>query len=148
MAQKINLVTLGVDDLDESILFYEDALGCTSMAQEGNVAIFNLSDSWLALLPKGALLEEDGSWNAPNRDNPMQSLTALSHHVDSKAKVDEAIAQAVDAGATLLKKPVEQPSGGYAGYFTDPEGHLWQVIWDPYYYNSLESRLEGGSLPN
>jgi uncharacterized protein len=145
MTQKINLVTLGVDDLDESILFYEDALGLPSMAQEGNVAIFNLSNSWLALLPKGALIEES-NWVSSRGDGLMQSLNFLSHHVASKAEVDEVINQAVEAGAKLFKKPADMVTGGYTGYFTDLDGHLWQVIWNPHYHSTLAISGNGSKL--
>jgi uncharacterized protein len=149
MIHRINLVTLGVDDLDESILFYEDALGLPSMAQEGNVAIFNLDDSWLALLPKRALTEEiNNSKSSPFEESLMQSLSFLTHHVTSKSEVDEVIAQAVEAGAKLFKKPTNHIAGGYSGYFTDLDGHLWQVVWNPYFYT--EPAFLGGrpSLPN
>ncbi|MBF0447204.1 MAG: VOC family protein [Magnetococcales bacterium] len=137
MALQLNLVTLGVDDLDEAILFYEDALGFTSMAQEGNVAIFSLSNSWLALLPKWALIE-DGNWVAPKGDGLMPSMNTLCHHVASKSEVDQVIAQAVEAGAQLLKPPKILSSGEYSGYFSDPNGHLWRIIWNPFYYSFSE----------
>ncbi|MBF0446016.1 MAG: VOC family protein [Magnetococcales bacterium] len=147
MTQKINLVTLGVNDLDEAILFYEDALGFTSMAQEGSVAIFNLSNSWLALLPKVALIEHN-NWNTDKEDPLLPSVNFLTHHVNSKAVVDEVIMQAVDAGAKLFKAPEDQDIGGYAGYFTDLDGHLWQVVWNPHYCNSQDSQKNRISLPN
>ncbi|MBF0453452.1 MAG: VOC family protein [Magnetococcales bacterium] len=147
MAQQINLVTLGVDDLDESILFYEDVLGFTSMAQEGNVAIFNLSSSWLALLPKGALNEES-NWIYAKGDGVIPSLHTLTHHVASKSDVDKVIWQAVEAGAKLLKKPADQPSGGYSGYFTDPSGHLWQIVWNPYFCTYSDNNKHRTSLPH
>ncbi len=147
MTQKINLVTLGVDDLDEAILFYEDALGFTSMAQEGSVAIFNLSDSWLALLPKGALVE-DNNWLATKDDSLVPSLNFLVHHVTNKSEVDEVIMQAVEAGSKLFKAPTNLPSGGYEGYFTDLDGHLWQIVWNPNYYSSNDYLTARYSLPN
>jgi uncharacterized protein len=147
MTHKINLVTLGVDDLDEAILFYEDALGLPSMAQEGSVVIFNLSNSWLALLPKGALIEEN-HWIIPKSDKMVQPLNFLSHYVTSKAEVDEVINHAVEAGAKLFKKPADLPNGDYSGYFTDLDGHCWQVVWNPYYSTDQDFQIERYSLPN
>ncbi len=147
MTRQINLVTLGVDDLDEAILFYEDALGLPSMTQEGNVAIFNLSSSWLALLPKGALIE-DGQWITPQNGSKVQSLSLLSHYVTSKAEVDAVISHAVEAGAKLYKKPTDLPTGEYLGYFTDLYGHFWQVVWNPYYSTQQDYQIEYYSLPH
>ena len=130
MKPRINIITLGVKDLKESIKFYEDGLGLPRMNYEGNVAFFNLTGSWLSLYPR-ELLAEDAEVSATGVG--FRGVT-LAHNVATKSEVDEVMAEAVKAGATIQKPAQDVFWGGYSGYFSDPDGHLWEVAWNPHFW--------------
>lgn len=130
MKPRINIITLGVKDLKESVRFYEHGLGFPRMPFEGNVAFFELAGSWLSLYPWGALAE-DAEISAIGEG--FRGIT-LAHNVASKLEVDEVIAQAEKAGATIQKLAQDVFWGGYSGYFSDPDGHLWEVTWNPHFW--------------
>jgi catechol 2,3-dioxygenase-like lactoylglutathione lyase family enzyme len=128
MKPRISMITLGVRDLPKSVRFYEEGLGFPRMESPPEVAFFTLNDAWLGLYGREALAE-DATVSA--KGDGFNSF-ALAHNVESEAQVDEVVAQAVDAGATLVKKPQAVFWGGYSGYFADPDGHLWEVAYNPY----------------
>ncbi|OOZ39869.1 VOC family protein [Solemya elarraichensis gill symbiont] len=128
MKPRISMITLGVHDLTASIRFYEDGLGFPRMESPPQVAFFTLNGTWLGLYGREALAE-DATVSA--KGSGFNSFT-LAHNVESEAQVDEVVAQAVEAGATLVKKPRAVFWGGYSGYFADPDGHLWEVAYNPY----------------
>ena len=130
MKPRINIITLGVQDLERAISFYEEGLGLPRKPFEGNVAFFELMGSWLALYPWDALAED--ATIAPQGDG-FRGVT-LAHAVSSKEQVDQALNQAVEAGATLVKPAQDVFWGGYSGYFSDPDGHLWEVAWNPHFW--------------
>jgi catechol 2,3-dioxygenase-like lactoylglutathione lyase family enzyme len=134
MKPRITLVTLGVDDLEVAVRFYRDGLGLKTegiIGQEfehGAVAFFDLQAGLkLALWPRRSLAHDAGV--------PLSSRSptefALAHNVSSKAEVDTVMQQAKAAGATIVKPARDTFWGGYAGYFQDPDGHLWEVAWNP-----------------
>jgi catechol 2,3-dioxygenase-like lactoylglutathione lyase family enzyme len=134
MKPRITLLTLGVDDLEKSVAFYRDGLGFTTPGivgkdfEYGAVAFFELAAGLrLALWPRKSLAH-DTKLNVGPR-----SATELSigHNVNSKAEVDAAMEQARKAGATIVKPAHDTFWGGYSGYFQDPDGHLWEVAWNP-----------------
>lgn len=130
MKARINIITLGVKDLEKSIHFYEHGLGLPRMPFKGNVAFFMLSGSWLSLYPWSALAEDAAM---SSTGTGFRGVT-LAHNVASKAEVDEVMAQAEDAGATIQKHAQDVFWGGYSGYFFDPDGHLWEVAWNPHFW--------------
>ena len=134
MRPRVTLITLGVDDLERSVTFYRDGLGLATdgiMGTEfeiGAVAFFDLeSDLKLALWPRTSLAADSGLPVGPSSPTSF----SLAHNVDSEAEVDEVMAQAERAGAKVVKAAQRAFWGGYAGYFQDPDGHLWEVAFNP-----------------
>lgn len=134
MRPRITLVTLGVDDLERSVAFYRDGLGLQTRGiigtefENGAVAFFNLESGLkLALWPRRSLAADAGLTLSP----PGTTDFSLAHNVDSAEEVDAVIAQAAKAGAAVVKPAQATFYGGYAGYFTDPDGHLWEVAFNP-----------------
>lgn len=129
MDPHISLVTLGVDDLKAAVRFYRDGLGLPKYELESDeVAFFELSGTWLGLFPRTALADDVGV-SVEGSGFPGFSL---AHNVDSKADVDAVLDEAEAAGATIVKPAQEADWGGYAGYFADPDGFLWEVAWNPF----------------
>lgn len=127
-------MTLGVDDLERSLAFYRDGLGFPTEGivgtefERGAVAFFDLQPGlMLAIWPR-----ENIAWDA-NLSKTASSPTecTIGHNVGSKAEVDAVMAQATRAGAKITKPAENTFWGGYAGYFQDPDGHLWEVVWNP-----------------
>ncbi len=136
MKARISLVTLGVDDLDRAVAFYREGLGFASEGivgtefPNGAVAFFELHAGLeLALWPRASLAQDSGLAIGPRSATEF----ALAHNVASRAEVDAAIEQARSAGATITKPAGDTFWGGYAGYFQDPDGHLWEVAWNPHW---------------
>ena len=134
MKPRITVLTLGVSDLDESLAFYRDGLGLPTegiVGQEfeyGAVAFFNLQNGlMLALWPRTSIARDTGLSLQP----PSATEFTLGHNVGSKAEVDAVMEQATRAGAKIVKAAGETIWGGYAGYFQDPDDHLWEVVWNP-----------------
>jgi len=130
MKPRISMVTLGVRDLDESVNFYEKGLGFPRMESPPEVAFFTLNGAWLGLYGRDSLAADA---TVPTEGSGFESVV-LAHNVSSEADVDEVISQAVNAGATLAKKPQKVSWGGYSGYFKDPDGHLWEVAHNPHFW--------------
>ena len=133
MKPRITLITLGVDDLEKSLRFYRDGLGFESdgiVGQEfenGAVAFFDLERGLkLALWPRKSLAADSGLKVTP----PSPTDFALAHNVSSKSEVETVMKQAANAGALIVKVATNTFYGGYAGYFHDPDGHLWEVAWN------------------
>lgn len=139
MDARISVVTLAVDDLDRALAFYRDGLGLSSRgvvgtefagdehAPAGAIVIFELSDLTLALYPRSELAKDANIEFGP----PKSGEFSVGHFVSSKAEVDDLLSAAQAAGATLTDEPHDRPWGIYSGYFRDPDGHLWEVIWNP-----------------
>ncbi len=130
MKPRISMITLGVDDLERSIMFYKEGLGFPQMDSPPDVAFFTLNGSWLGLYSRSSLAED--AMVSP--DGSGFNSFAIAHNVASEAEVDEAIEQAVSAGATLTKKAQKTSWGGYSGYFKDPDDHLWEVAHNPFFW--------------
>ncbi len=130
MKPRINIITLGVRDLEKSIKFYEHGLGLPHTPSEGDIAFFQLSGTWLALYPWNALAEDA---EASASGEGFRGVT-LAHNVGSKSEVDVVMAEAEKAGAIIQKPARDVFWGGYSGYFSDPDGHLWEVAWNPYFW--------------
>ncbi len=130
MKPKISIITLGVDDLERATRFYAKGLGLPKYEFEGgDISFFSLEGTWLALYPRAELAKDIGL--PPPTQTGFSGMT-LAHNVASKPEVDVILNQAVAAGATLVKAATEAFWGGYSGYFRDPEGHYWEVAYNPY----------------
>jgi len=134
MKPRITVITLGVDDLETSLAFYRNGLGLPTEGivgrefAHGAVAFFDLqSGIKLALWARDDLAHDTGLASTP----PSPTEFSLGHNVASKAEVDAVMAQARQAGAVIVKQAADTFYGGYAGYFQDPDGHLWEVVWNP-----------------
>lgn len=134
MKPRVTLITLAVDDLERALRFYRDGLGFPTEGivgtefEYGAVAFFDLQAGLrLALWPRKSLAHDAGL--AVGAANPTEF--SLAHNVGSKAEVDAAMQQAKNAGAKIVKPAHDTFWGGYAGYFQDPDGHLWEVAWNP-----------------
>ena len=134
MKPRISVITLGVDDLARAVAFYRDGLGWLtrgivgSAEQHSAVAFFALQPGiQLALFPRASLALEAGVAEPPSGT----SGCLLSHNVARREQVAEVMAQAAAAGARILRVPRDTAWGGHAGYFQDPDGHPWEVAWNP-----------------
>lgn len=130
MNPRISMITLGVRNMAKAVTFYRDGLGFPQMESPPSVAFFTLNGSWLGLYGHDELAE-DASVSAAG--SGFKGF-ALAHNVASEAEVDQVLAQAVAAGATLTKPAQKTFWGGYSGYFQDPDGHLWEVAHNPFFW--------------
>lgn len=130
MKPRINMITLGVRDMEKATKFYAQGLGLPRMPFEGGAVFFTLNGSWLSLYPRDALAE-DATVKAGGTG--FRGIT-LAHVVSSKKEVNDVLDQAVRAGGTLIKPAQDVFWGGYSGYFADPDGHLWEVAWNPHFW--------------
>jgi catechol 2,3-dioxygenase-like lactoylglutathione lyase family enzyme len=140
MQPRIHVITLAVADLGRALAFYRDGLGLESPGvigtefvgddthPAGDAAMFQLEGGLiLALYPRTELAKDAGI----PLDSPASSEFSIGHAVASKADVDALLARAQSAGATLTGSAAERPWGIYCGYFRDPDGHLWEIMWNP-----------------
>jgi catechol 2,3-dioxygenase-like lactoylglutathione lyase family enzyme len=134
MQARITLITLGVADLERAVAFYRDGLGWPTQGivgtefENGAVCFFQLQPGLkLALWPRRSLAADSGL--PPQEGGALEC--SLAHNVASQAEVDQVMAQAQRAGATIVKPAQATFYGGHAGYFQDPDGHLWEVAFNP-----------------
>ena len=134
MKPRIKVITLGVGDLEKSLAFYRDGLGLPTQGiigtefEDGAVVFFHMNDDLiLALYPRSALAK-DAKVRA---DRPNAPELSIGHIVESKREVDVLMDQAQRAGARITDPAHDRFWGGYSGYFQDPDGHLWEIAWNP-----------------
>jgi uncharacterized glyoxalase superfamily protein PhnB len=134
MQPRITLITLGVDDLEKAVVFYHDGLGFPTEGivgrefEHGAVAFFDLTNGLkLALWARQDLAHEA---KVPLGPSSATEFT-LGHNVRSKQEVDTIMEQAKNAGAVITDPAHDTFWGGYSGTFQDPDGHLWEVVWNP-----------------
>ena len=134
MKPRITVLTLAVDDLERSVRFYRDALGLPTAGivgtefEHGAVAFFDLEGGLrLAVWPRTSLAHDAGleAKASPSLD------FSIGHNVRTRDEVDAVMTEAEQGGATIVKTAQDTFWGGYAGYFKDPDGHLWEVVWNP-----------------
>lgn len=135
MRPRITVITVGVDDLERSLRFYRDGLGLPTTGivgteyEYGAVAFFDLQASVkLAIWPRRSISHDTGLPESP----PSPTEFTLGHNVSSRDDVDAVMEQASNAGAKVIKQAHDTFWGGYAGYFQDPDGHLWEIVWNPH----------------
>jgi len=134
MKPRIKVITLGVDDLEKSLAFYRDGLGLPTKGiigtefEDGAVVFFNMNDDLiLALHPRTALAKDANIPISPRSPSEL----SIGHIVRSKDDVDAIMQQAKKAGAHVTDAARTRFWGGYSGYFQDPDGHLWEITWNP-----------------
>lgn len=134
MKPRVTLITLGVDDLPKALAFYRDGLGWPTEGivgeqfEHGAVAFFELQPGLkLALWPRASIAHDTGLTKGPRSATEF----TLAHNVTSAQEVDAAMERARRAGAKIVKAAGKTFWGGYAGYFADPDGHVWEVAWNP-----------------
>ena len=134
MKPRITVLTLGVHDLKKAVKFYGEGLGLPTEGivgeefEYGAVAFFNLQHGIrLALWPRKSISHDTGLKLTPLSATDV----TIGHNVASKEEVDQVMLQAKNAGAKIIKSAQGTFYGGYAGYFQDPDQHLWEVVWNP-----------------
>lgn len=134
MKPHITVITLGVDDLEKAVSFYRDGLGLETAGivgsefENGAVAFFELQSGLkLAVWPRKSIANDTGLAIS----SPGPSGFTLGHNVNSVEEVDLVMQQAVAAGAKVIKPAHDTFWGGYAGYFQDPDQHVWEIVWNP-----------------
>ncbi len=134
MKPRITVLTLGVDNLEKSLAFYRDGLGLPTQGiiggefEYGAVAFFDLQNGLkLAIWPRKSISRDSTIPVQP----PSPTELTIGHNVNSKIEVDIVMKQAKEAGAKIIKPAGDTFWGGYAGYFQDPDEHLWEVVWNP-----------------
>jgi catechol 2,3-dioxygenase-like lactoylglutathione lyase family enzyme len=134
MKPRILVITIGVDDLEASLKFYRDGLGFPTEGivgtefAHGSAVFFDLEQGVkLALVARTDIAQDAGI--AASGRSPTEFT--LGHNVRSESEVDAVVRKAVEAGARLVKAPQKAFWGGYAGYFQDPDGHLWEILFNP-----------------
>jgi len=134
MKPRITVITVGVDDLEKSLAFYRDGLGLPTQGiigaefEHGAVAFFDMQAGLkLAIWPRANIAYDAGI----PLGAPSTTELTLGHNVASRAEVDNVMEQARKAGAVIIKPAQDTFWGGYSGYFKDPDGHLWEIVWNP-----------------
>jgi catechol 2,3-dioxygenase-like lactoylglutathione lyase family enzyme len=134
MKPRLSVLTLAVADLERSLSFYRDGLGLPTQGiigrefEHGAVAFFELSTGVkLAIWSQDDLVYDTGLPKAPIAPTSI----SIGHNVSNREEVDQVMDQARRAGARIIKSPQDTFYGGYGGYFCDPDGHLWEVVWNP-----------------
>ena len=136
MKSRITVITLGVDDLERALAFYKHGLGLPTKGiigaehEHGAVAFFDLQPGMkLAIWPRKSIAHDAGI----SCGLPSSTECTLGHNVSSKEDVDHIMRQASLAGANVVKEAHDTFWGGYSGYFQDPDGHLWEIVWNPHF---------------
>lgn len=134
MKPRISVLTIGVSNLERSLKFYRDGLGLRTEGivgrefEHGAVAFFEFAGGLkLAIWAQADIAHDTGLATTP----VSSTAVTIGHNVRRREEVDDVMAQAAGAGAEIVKPGQETFYGGYAGYFRDPDGHLWEVVWNP-----------------
>jgi len=138
MEQRISLITLGVADLQRAVAFYERVVGWKAEASPPGVVFFDLNGVVFALWPHDELAKDMGlvAVSLPNYRG-----CSLAHNVQSEEEVDAIFALLKSYGANILKEPQKVFWGGYSGYFSDPDGHTWEIAYNPFWTIQEDGRV-------
>lgn len=138
MEPRVSLITLGVADLARARAFYEKLGFRASAASQGDVVFFQAGALALSLYPRESLAEDA---QVAAEGSGFAGLT-LAHNVRAKEDVAAVLAEAERAGGRILKPAQDVFWGGHSGYFTDPDGHLWEVAWNPFFELAADGALK------
>jgi catechol 2,3-dioxygenase-like lactoylglutathione lyase family enzyme len=138
MEPRVSLITLGVADLARARAFYEKLGFRASAASQGDVVFFQAGALALSLYPRESLAEDA---QVAAEGSGFTGLT-LAHNVRAKEDVAAVLAEAERAGGRILKPAQDVFWGGHSGYFTDPDGHLWEVAWNPFFELAADGALK------
>ncbi len=147
---RLSVVTLGVADLARATAFYTTVFGVGPNPDYEGVSFFGLPGTWISLYPLDQLAEDiaPGLGVADRAGGAFSGIT-LAHNVRSREEAVAVVENARHAGATVVKPPQETAWGGFSGYFADPDGYYWEVVWAPMFGfgadGSLRFQNEGGS---
>jgi len=138
MRQQLHLITIGVKDLNRSLEFYEQGLGWKrAKASGGDVAFFSMGGVVLSIYPRDKLAEDA---YVSSEGEGFEGIT-LAYNTRSREEVDEVLRQVSNLGARIVKPAQDVFWGGYSGYFADPDGHLWEVAWNPFFELDADGKL-------
>ena len=137
MNGRINIVTLGVADMQRARMFYEKLGWKASAASQEGVTFFQGNGTVLSLFARDALAHDANVADSPTG---FAGVT-LAYNAASKADVDAVFAHALSCSAKKLKQPQDVFWGGYSGYFADSDGHMWEVAWNPFFPQDTEGRI-------
>ena len=138
MDQRISIITLGVSDLERSKEFYERLGWRRTMRKAEGIAFFQAGGMALALFPRSELAKDA---NIAAEGHGFCGIT-LAQNMRTREEVDSLLAEAVAAGAKILKPAQEVFWGGYSGYFSDPDGFLWEVAWNPHFPIAADGSIQ------
>ena len=141
MRQSISIITLGVDDLERSRRFYVEGFGWTPIFEDGDIVFYQMAGTVL------------GTWRATSlaRDLGLDALPTpgasnLGHNLAERDEVAPAMERLAAAGGRILKPAILQRYGGFAGYLADPDGHVWEIAWNPGFTLHEDGRVSFGPL--
>lgn len=137
MEQRLSLITLGVADLARARAFYEDVLGWQPAPSPPEIAFFDLGGVIFSLFHDSDLAKDYGGDAGKGRYQGF----ALAHNVRSPEEVDDLFSRLKANGANIVKEPEKVFWGGYSGYFADPDGHKWEIAFNPYWTVLADGRI-------
>ena len=140
MEQRLSMITLGVKDLERAKAFYENVVGWKAAPGPPEIAFFDLGGMVLSLYPHHALAKDMNAVADDGGDYSSRGF-ALAHNARSKEEVDVIFSRLKEKGATIVKEPEEVFWGGYSGYFSDPDGHSWEVAYNPHWTIREDGRV-------
>ena len=140
MQQRLSMVTLGVEDLESAVAFYENVVGWKATPSPPEIAFFDLDGVVFSLYPHDDLAGDMEGATRGAQGVAYQGF-ALAHNARSKQEVDEIFARLKTSGANIVKEPEEVFWGGYSGYFSDPDGHSWEVAYNPFWEIQEDGRV-------
>ena len=141
MEPRISIITLGVSDLERSYRFYKEGLSLpANTSPEGGIVFFRTTGACLALYPRERLAEDVGPGFDGRTTHKFSGIT-LAHNTRTKEEVDQLLDRAEQAGGKIEKPAQDTFWGGYSGYFSDPDGYLWEVAWAEMWKFNLDGSL-------
>lgn len=141
MEQRLSMIALGVRDLQKSIAFYEDVIGWRAAPGPPGIAFFDLNGLVFSLYPIDELAKDMGD-DPPHGDELVSQGFALAHNARGRDDVDAIFARLRSNGVNIVKDPEEAFWGGYSGYFSDPDGHRWEIAYNPFWPIDDDGRID------